>query len=290
MHKHKPSVTMQAVAAVRRKHENILGKDVVARNIMENLPDAITFKNKLDELSNGMFSRSVVVRTAFYNNALNALKLSFDQVVILGLGLDFKFLNINTLKPAKKFCIDHPNSLNFSIPLIKPYQALLSQCYMIGMDLSKETSAILSKKLEDEGFKKTASTLFLWEGCTYYFTPKGVEKIISWISSLVQNNAAMVITDFVNKDTWSQLPTNKTDARHQEFNNANHAMTALNDIKEPWYGYFTIDEIKKLFKQFGFKVNLNWEHDIEKDIYNENKIRKKSMCYAIATKFFNFNT
>lgn len=95
--------TMLAIPYIRgyllnekRSQELISSYVDVAKDITE----------KINRANGGMFTRNVATRSFYFKKELEKHNSLYDQVLILGIGLDTKFDELECLKKKKIFAID----------------------------------------------------------------------------------------------------------------------------------------------------------------------------------------
>ena len=278
-----PSATMQAVCAAR---VDSLGNDPIAVEILANLPEARSFRDQLDELSRGMFSRTIVMRSHFFSTALAKHEGQFTQLVIFCAGLDFRFLTYPGWRAAPTFLIDHPASLQLTQELTKNHCDSLANTKMIPVDLVTMSKDDMQHSLLASGFDPNQPTLFLWEGATYYFQPDVVYQIIDSISSLCLKSSLVI--DFANEGSFMQKQQQRPQPAvepDEEQTGVNETMVLLKKKREPWYGFFQPAIISQHLQTAGFtSVNTVWDSVLEKEVFGDVKMVPESMFYVQASK------
>lgn len=278
-----PSATMQAVCAARVDN---LSNDPIATAILETLPEARTFRDQLDELSRGMFSRTIVMRSHFFSKALANHAGRFSQLVILCAGLDFRFLTYPSWSATPTFLIDHPASLQLTRELTANHKDALASTQLVPVDLTTLSEDDILQNLLATGFDVTQPTLFLWEGATYYFQPDVVYHLINTISSLCSKSSLVI--DFANEGSFMQKQQQRTQLESEpdeEQTGVNQTMALLEKKREPWYGFFKPTTISDHLQKAGYTaVDTVWDSALEEEVFGEVMMVPESMFYVHASK------
>lgn len=118
---------------------------------------------------------SVMVRTQFVDDYLKTtMAVGIEQLVILGAGYDTRAFRINALaKGVKVFEVDHPATQERKKAITKTAVGELPA--HVAYVPFRFNSEDLIEKLDAVGYRKNASTLFIWEGVTYYISPQAVD-------------------------------------------------------------------------------------------------------------------
>ncbi|AWD68594.1 class I SAM-dependent methyltransferase [Priestia megaterium] len=268
------SITMEAVCAIRSQYSEEL-RDNYSSRLLLNLPNAIKGREILDNGSNNMFSRSVVLRSLYFRDLLKKQKDNFEQLIILSAGLDLSVLDIAGWEEKKVFSIDHPYSQEFCKEVIEKAEIDTSFYDFIPFDLTDELTNLISL-LEKEGLDTKLNTLIIWEGATYYFTPQHVYEVLEYFSRNLES--ITFVCDFLNKDSYLKdgKPANIYVEKNLKF---------LEEIGEPWRGLFSPTELKAQLKCYGFnEIEMIPREDIEKDFMKEVKMGFNKMFFMEAKK------
>lgn len=298
-----PSSTMQAVCAVRVDNAKIIGEDEIASDILKSLPEARKFRNELDIMSKGNFTRTIIMRSRFFSDALKKYESQFQQLVVLCSGLDFRYLNSEVWKERPVFLIDHPASLELMKQLTVNHVDKFKNTKMIPVDLVQIKNDTIRESLINNGFNPDLATLILWEGATYYFKPEVVYSILDSTSSLCNTNN--IIIDFANEGSFMQKIqqknqqselTNKEQLNQQnsiedkddELLGVKNTMSLLKKKQEPWCGFFRPVDVDRHLKKVGYNsVETIWDSKLEEEYFGEVKMVHESMFYVHASKLGN---
>lgn len=272
---HRPSTTMQAVCAARVKHQLA---DPIANAILKDLPEAADFLEQLDSLSQGMFSRTIVMRTQFFSNVLEQYEDEFEQLVILCSGIDFRYLQYGKWKERPTFLIDQPHSIELISPLVEPYKGQFAHTHWVPMDLVAISRTEMLDQLEQVNLDPKKKTLFLWEGASYYFLPKLIFSIIETIASVTRHSAFAI--DFVHEGSFRQTLQEKA---NNEANEVDETLHLLKNKQEPWYGFVSKTEIANHFINNGYLIIQDlWDFELEQQTFGRQIMVPNSMFYMLA--------
>eukprot|EP00746_Dinoflagellata_sp_MGD_P020606 gnl/MRDRNA2_/MRDRNA2_148020_c0_seq1.p1 gnl/MRDRNA2_/MRDRNA2_148020_c0~~gnl/MRDRNA2_/MRDRNA2_148020_c0_seq1.p1 ORF type:complete len:318 (+),score=49.30 gnl/MRDRNA2_/MRDRNA2_148020_c0_seq1:62-1015(+) len=113
----------------------------------------------------------------------NAVEQKRRQLVVLGAGLDFRahrhaqaLANINVFELDLPSMVALRRSLARHFPVIPEHFA--GNSHLLPIDFNKED---LGEVLDRAGFDRTAPSLYVWEGVTYYLTPEAVIRTLALI-------------------------------------------------------------------------------------------------------------
>lgn len=124
---------------------------------------------------------AILARTRFIDDCLEAaIRAGIRQLVILGAGYDTRALRFEALKEGVAvFELDHPTTQRTKIERIEKFvNADLSHVRYLPFDFSRDT---LDAKLFAHGYDGCLTTLFIWEGVTYYLPAAAVDDTLLFI-------------------------------------------------------------------------------------------------------------
>ena len=106
--------------------------------------------------------------------------MGIDQLVILGAGYDTRAFRIEALaRGVKVFEVDHPATQERKMALTKmAVGALPAHVAYVPFRFNSED---LVEKLNSTGYRKDARTVFIWEGVTYYISPRAVDHTLRFV-------------------------------------------------------------------------------------------------------------
>jgi len=258
---------MQAVCAVKASNEELRRFDPINCLIYNLLPKADEYRIKMDQYSSGMFTHTIFFRKKYFSNLLNANAKNYSQLVVICGGLDFSCLSSPGWKDKPKFFIDHPLSLELSLPLLKQVDVNAETMKFLGIDLvDPDAAALLSAELLNKGFDLDKSTLVIWEGATYYIEKHNVFSTIEALSNLMPH--MKLAFDFV-----LAIPAFKTNVADEEIKGLKKNLDYVKRHNEPWKSKFCSNEIIRKLEDLGF-TNVIFHTD--KDIINMLKIKLRN--------------
>lgn len=275
------SRTMQAVCSVRVSYSHIVGRDPIAEKIIKHLPDADRYRQELDAASRGMFSRSVIMRTCFFQDVVSRYGSDVDQLVILSSGLDFKFLKDSCCAKKPVFLVDRPESIEVMDSAFSLLDIDLGFIKKIAFNIENIDHHSLIECLNDSGFSREKKTLFLWEGATFYIHTESVTAVL--VSLLQGCDNVILAADFINKDSGLAKSQQKSSLVNQR---VNETFDVLARYKEPWHGYFSHVDLLRMFAELGAVVLENdWDSDLERRYLTGDLMANQSMFYLVVKKF-----
>jgi methyltransferase (TIGR00027 family) len=148
-------------------------------------PDKIkATREQYDRILPGV-QNSIVARVRFFDDFVEStLAKGLEQLVILGAGYDTRAYRMDELKKIRVFEVDHPDTQEVKIEMIKRIFGRLSDhVAYVPVDLTTDD---LVFRLLEMGYDKSKKTLFLMEGLLYYLSPSAVDKVLS---TIVMNSA-----------------------------------------------------------------------------------------------------
>lgn len=256
--------TMYAVAYLR----HILLEDETSGILIKNyINEGKKIADYIDHINGGMFSANIKTRDYYFKNTLKKHINNFEQLLILGIGLDTKAY-WNILKDKIIFGIDICKE-----NIINTYKeanlTLTSQ--IINADLNSLDKSVLNE-LELNGFSKNKKTYIVWEGGTFYLES---EKVISILDFFIEHvNISGISLDYLNKEVY--------------FNNNHPSRKIIDKVTsflelsgEPWLGFFNPHEFEILFKERNFTSIENEPHGKIEKQYNKNPVMIEDLNYFI---------
>ncbi len=138
----------------------------------------------------------IIARTKYIDNEFNeALSEHFNQILIFGAGFDSRALRFQSITcNTDVFELDVPFTQNAKIEQYKKRGLKIpSNLHFISIDFDKDS---LSQKLDEAGFKKNQSSLFILEGLLMYLQPGSVNETFKLISGYAGAKSRIVF-DYV---------------------------------------------------------------------------------------------
>ncbi|MDT2193622.1 class I SAM-dependent methyltransferase [Paenibacillus larvae] len=204
---------------------------------------------------------STYIENYYFKNKIHKNKDKFDQLLVLGIGLDTKADVMEELEGKQVFGLDISAD---NISNIYEEADMTTKSIILNCDLTNLKKENVLKKLKDVGFSLEKKTYIIWEGGTYYIENSKVKDIISfWCESI---NVVGISLDFLNEDVFY----NKS---HPNRLVIEKVLEILKNSKEPWVGFFTPAKLKDYFSSLGFKeIEVVMHGDIESKLYDNPKV------------------
>lgn len=138
----------------------------------------------------------IIARTKYIDAVfIQALKQGFDQVAILGAGLDSRALRFHGLN--QKTMIFELDATITQQEKLKAYRAkklnMPKNLIFVPIDFNKNN---LAEKIERAGFIAGMKTLFIMEGVTMYLSAEAVDSTLRFISK-VSGSGSLVVFDYI---------------------------------------------------------------------------------------------
>jgi len=133
----------------------------------------------------------VIARTKFTDEVFKNLAENVEQVLILGAGFDSRAKRFsNELKNVKIFEIDALATQQAKINKFKEKNIEFTpNIKFISIDFTKES---LAQKLDDAGFQRNRTCLFLLEGLTYYLNQEAINNTFNLIKDYSAQESILV--------------------------------------------------------------------------------------------------
>ncbi|MFW0785259.1 class I SAM-dependent methyltransferase [Gordonia sp. CPCC 206044] len=242
-----PSRTAQATAYARAYHQiadrpPILNDPLAARLIGVTAEDlSMDSEPTEDRPGSGVTYRPrrlfFAARSRFAEDRVaSAASAGVRQVVVLGAGLD-TFAYRNPHRGMQVFEVDHPATQAWKRRrLVEAGIEIPDTVTFVPVDFETD---VLANRLRSSGFTREDPAVFVWLGVVFYLTPDAVGATLEYIAT--QASPTEVIFDYL------QPPANEVErARLRE------RADRLAAAGEPWFSYFTPDDIAARLSDLGF--------------------------------------
>jgi methyltransferase (TIGR00027 family) len=173
----------------------------VKRLAVRVLPHAL-LRGLFDRVAPGSYCFTIA-RTRHFDEALLAgSRTGLEQLVILGAGYDSRaFRYGRELSSTSVLEVDHPGTQSRKERILRagPYAVPINLRF-IPLDF---TTGALEQALVDNGFAFERTTLFLWEGVSYYLPEKAVRAVLDLVARCKTGSSIMfdyAIRSFVEGD------------------------------------------------------------------------------------------
>ncbi len=189
----------------------------------------------------GAFS-SGVARTKYIDDLLQkTINDGIKQVIILGAGFDTRALRLDFLRSIPVIEIDHPNTLNFKIEVLKKNtRELHKNVTYHPIDFNKHSLIELAKQ---NNFDFMKPTTIIWEGVTNYLEEKAINNTFSFIAKFPKGS--FVIFTYIHQ----QLLNNPS-----LYFGGENLLSSLENIEEHWTFGFLPDQLSLYLRQFSLAL------------------------------------
>jgi methyltransferase (TIGR00027 family) len=139
----------------------------------------------------------VLARSRYIDECLrDCLDEGIRQLVILGAGYDSRAYRFSALKrDVKVFEVDHPSTQALKTRRLRRSLGWLPKhVSFVPVDLMRED---LAARLVESGYSRTARTLFIWEGVSYYLSPEAVDRVLAFVAGNSAGGSSIVFDYFV---------------------------------------------------------------------------------------------
>lgn len=248
--------TMLAVPYIRGFHLNEDRAKILISKYKEVAADIV---NKINIANGGMFTRNVEIRAVYFKDVLIKNINNFEQLLILGIGLDTKFDEIEMLKDKSIFAIDLSES---DIKYIYNEANLKTDVKIVHGDLNNLEKTNTLENLISVGLDVNKKTFILWEYGAAYLER---EKVFNSLRFLKNNlNISGFTGDFLNEEVFY-------DSNHPLKDMIQNVVSILEKSGNPWKGFFKTEDI---YNFLNFELNLNlvniiYHGNIEESFYKE---------------------
>jgi methyltransferase (TIGR00027 family) len=135
-------------------------------------------------------------RTVVLDRALRGA-LPFEQLVILGAGLDGRAWRLPELAASIVYEVDHPDTQAWKRERAGALPSLAREVRFVAVDFAQDD---LAKKLLASGYSPNARTFWLWEGVTMYLAPEDVRRTLEIARSLCGAGGGLALTYLGRRD------------------------------------------------------------------------------------------
>jgi methyltransferase (TIGR00027 family) len=202
------------------------------------------------------FAALVLARHRIMDDLLQAeTAAGATQAVILGAGYDARAYRFPPPRgPARYFEVDHPTLSSRKRELVARALGTAApppHVTFVTVDFMRER---LDERLVAEGFDRSARTVFIWEGVTYYLTPDAVRRTLETVRDLGGPGSSVVF------DAWARPPGRVQGALIEATRLAVRVIG--NAIAEPFHFFLDSREgASALLRETGFECLFNHGSD-----------------------------
>lgn len=263
-----PSHTMVAVLNARANCVHAL-EDKLPQKIVKHLSSYPNLQRDFDSNSKGIFTRSILVRSLYYESCLMSHAHSVGQILLLSSGLDTRVLQSQQCIGKQIYNVDYPSSQDLTKTIFKKAGINDASYNYVPFDLTGRMSD-LGLELENHGFNTEIPTLVIWEGSTFYFEPMIVYNILAWFYHNVSQ--IRMYFDFANKEFYQKAMSENVQIRSSS--------EILEKVGEPWIGLLIPEELGNYTRELGFQTKIIDRSIIEEQMLEQSKLPPRSIYFA----------
>ncbi|MDZ3952424.1 class I SAM-dependent methyltransferase [Bacillus thuringiensis] len=241
----KVNLTMLAMPYIKGKYLH----DEQATKIISGFENAEKFTMQCNDIYDSCITRNVIARHAYLSEKIDLYANSFEQVLLLSIGLDTKPDTLPALKNKACFGLDIAAE---DIKNIYSYSQSQTKAEIIQCDFQKDINSKILDELKRTGMILSEPTYIIWEGGTFYINALDVYQTLQFFCANV--NIIGCSMDFASKNVF--LPPKHKKAEHQ--------LQLLAKEGFPWRSFFSKQEIKDMFRKIGFTdidITLHGEYE-----------------------------
>ncbi len=136
---------------------------------------------------------NLLCRTRFIDDTLqDALARGFEQVVILGAGLDSRAYRISGMHEVRIFELDHPATQAWKRARIEEVHGVATaHVTFVPIDFESQT---IKEVMAATDFRAADRTLLIWEGVTQYIGAEAVDATFRYIAEAIVPGGEIVFT------------------------------------------------------------------------------------------------
>lgn len=247
------SAMIRAVAT-KNKHGKSVFNDPFSKQFIGKRTSVIYYYNLILSLINphfwsyGMNSVGYLLSLCrhryIYDQILEALKNNTSQFIIIGAGYDTTYLNLKNSITTQTFIeLDFPDTQKRKKKILAKKSIETSGLIFKSIDLRKES---VKEILKSESINYNQNTFIIIEGVLSYLMKDEIEQLLTELSSLFSNST--IIADY----RMYGLEDKKNSLALQW-------LSAFSSYHEKYVSFFSVEEIDKMIKKSGFKINQNFD-------------------------------
>jgi methyltransferase (TIGR00027 family) len=123
--------------------------------------------------------------------------LPFEQLVVLGAGLDGRAWSLPGLESAIVFEVDHPETQQWKRDRARDTKLTAREVRFVGMDFIQDD---LVTKLGEAGYDPKRSSFWLWEGVSMYLSPSDNVRTLGAVARLSSSGSHLAMTYMAKKN------------------------------------------------------------------------------------------
>lgn len=197
--------------------------------------EARKLTDSINKANRGMFTRCVEVRSSYFEEILKSYSETYDQLLVLGIGLDTKYDKLDFLKDKNIYGIDIAKK---DIEWIQAKAGYKTNVSLIEGDLYHIGQKTTIHELQTQGFDTTKKTFIIWEGGSYYLDPSITIEMLAFFRNRL--NLVGMTADFLNKEVIE-------DKKHPNYRMISEVLGILKNSGNQWHGFFNKQELLNYF-------------------------------------------
>jgi len=190
---------------------------------------------------------SGIARTKYIDDLLEAtIKEGSKQVIILGAGFDTRSVRLNFLKTISIIEIDHPDTSNFKLAILKKsMEQLPPHINFQQVDFNKQS---LNEIAEQAKINFLLPTTIIWEGVTNYLTKEAIHDTFNFTKQFI--SPFNLIFTYIDEDVLNNPG---------HFKGTGQLFANLKNNEEQWSFGFNPNKLASYLQQFdlALKEDLN---------------------------------
>lgn len=201
------------------------------------------------------FHQHLISRTRFIDDM--AEKCTSDgktQYVILGAGYDLRGHRLKLPPKTRIFEVDQLEVQQQKISKLPPQLKNNVHITYVSVDFNRQT---LKEQLLEAGYDVSQPTIFTLEGVSQYITEEALGNTLEEVAQLTQNTSAAFYLSYVNQNIIDNPAACFGKGYHNPLAKAKIVMSLSEKVGEPWITFYTAQQIRELFSQYGFTVAEN---------------------------------
>jgi methyltransferase (TIGR00027 family) len=218
----------------------------------------------------------LIARTKYIDNVFDNIPENTEQVLILGAGFDSRAIRFkDKLKGKKVFELDSDHTQKAKIDQFKKRNIEFPKnLKFISINFDQES---LVEKLEESGFRKDKTCLFILEGLLMYLDENSVKDLLEILNRFAGKNS-IIVFDFV----YASVIDNKNDRFGEK-----DIVRAVTLAGEKWAFGIEKDKIEEFVNKYGFElIDKSNSKKLEQKFFRNNKgevITKLNETHCILT-------
>jgi methyltransferase (TIGR00027 family) len=174
-------------------------------------------------------------RTMILDEAIKRT-MPFEQLVVLGAGLDGRAWRLRGMESAVVYEVDHPDTQRWKRERAQDIWLLAKEARFVGMDFARDD---LGTELCDAGYDSSKSSIWLWEGVSMYLSPHDNARMLTTVARLSLPGSRLALTYLAKKN--GKIPRS----------------WFLSLLGEPVRSAYTLEELTRTVEVSGWRTESN---------------------------------